>query len=1113
MQIPISGKANYTTVFTTAGLLLCLCSLITVTGLAGGPAMAETRAEQPTTPELGLPFVRHYSPREYGQAGQNWVLAQDRDGLIYVGNNHGVMIHDGVRWDLIRVANHSTVRALAVAGDDRIYVGAQRELGYLEPDAAGQLQYHSLVHLIPEAVRDFQDVWRIAILSHGIYFATFDRLFRYHEDRFEWWEPETSFHRAFQAGDRLLIRDRVAGLVEFDAHGPKPVPGGERFADLRIDLILPWPWPGPYSNTQSAPEQALLVGTREEGFFLFQDQHWLPWPTEVDQVLARDQLYTGSWMPDGRLALGTTQAGVYFIHPDGRFSSQLNRDAGLEDEIVYFLMVDQQGGLWMALDGGVARAAGDLSLTRFDSRRGLPGRVNTLLRHNGLLYAGTNHDLYVLSSDSNNGFKRVEGLQSQTWDLASLGEELLVANNRGVFQVSPAGIDRIRPSVRTSFSLLTSEKYPGRVYIGLSNGLAILQRTEQGWLDHGRVAGIGAQVRNMHELTDGRLWLGTAGNGLIRLTLPDTLPSEPALSGVEILKREDFGIDHGLPQLERSFVYSIGGQPVFATRSGLMVYDEDPGRFRSDPRFENLFGSSSRSFSTIHQGPDDRIWMHIRNEISGEQQTGAVVPTDSGAMRWETAPLQKLSGIFTYAIWADADGTVWLGGEEGLFRFDPEQSVARTWPFKALIRRVEAEGERLLFGGRGPAAEPILSYSENRIRFDLAAPSFSPRDQIQYQIMLEGQDSDWSDWRGESTVRWTDLWEGQYRLRIRARDMHDRISEEASFSFQVLPPWYRTFWAYLVAALGLIALGLLILNLNQRRLAGHNRALQQVVRERTSDLEQAKNHAERTLARLQDTQAELIKAEKMATVGRLVSGMAHEINTPVSNGRMAATRLQAGQQTIVTAIENRQELSRQQLLGFFAECRQGLELIARSFERIGNLVARLGRISGPQDAEGLERFRLIELLTDLKHFCSPELTRNGVEVEIDCPDSIWVTGNRLILTECLHELIENSLEHGFADQSQRPEGPARITISAAAKDTVLHMDYRDNGVGLAAGVEGRIFEPFSTGMHPGGRHPGLGMHMLYQMIKRLPGGHIENKPAAQGVHFMLELAIDAARRP
>jgi signal transduction histidine kinase len=1107
------GKAGISILFAAGGMLLRFLTLIAVTSLTGAPALAETREERQTTLELGLPFVRHYSPREYGQAGQNWVLAQDRNGLVYVGNNHGVLVHDGVRWELVRVANHSTVRALAVADDDRIYVGAQRELGYLEPDATGQLRYQSLVHLIPEEVRDFQDVWRIAILSHGIYFATFDRLFRYHEGRFEWWQPETSFHRAFQAGDRLFIRDRVAGLVEFDADGPKPVPGGERFNDLRIDLILPWPGPRPDLNTPSAPEQALLVGTREEGFFLFDGQHWLPWPTEVDHILVRDQLYTGTWMPDGRLALGTTQAGVYFIHADGRLSSQLNQDAGLEDEIVYYLMVDHQGGLWMALDGGIARAAGDLALTRFDSRRGLPGRINTLRRHDGQLYAGTNHDLFVLSNDLSTSFTRVEGLQAQTWDLESFAGELLVANNQGVFRVSSNGITNIRPSERTSFSLLASEKYPGRVYVGLSNGLAVLQRTEQGWQDHGRVIGIGAQVRNMHELDDGRLWLGTARSGVIRLTPPDILPSVPSPLGVQIFNRENFGIDHGLPQLERNFVYTINDQPIFATRAGLMLFDEGSERFRVDPRFENLFGSSARSISSIHQGPDGRIWMHVRNEKSGEQHTGAVVPIGNDSLSWETSPLEKLSGIFTYAIWADADGITWLGGEEGLFRFDPEQSVARTWSFKALIRRVEAEGERVLFGGHGPVPEPILSYTENRIRFDLAAPSFSPRDQIHYQIWLEGQDNDWSDWRIESTVRWSDLWEGRYRLRVRARDMQNRVSEETSFSFQVLPPWYRTIWAYLAAALGLIALGLLILSLNQRRLAGHNRALQQLVRERTSDLEQAKNHAERTLARLQDTQAELIESEKMATVGRLVSGMAHEINTPVSNGRMAATRLQADQQAINTVIENKQDLSRQVLFGFLAECRQGLELIARSFERIGNLVARLHRISGPQDADGMERFRLIELLTDLKAFCAPELDRKAVEIEIDCPDSIWATGNRLILTECLHELIENSLEHGFADHSQGREIPARITISAMANNATLQMDYRDNGAGLAAGVEGRIFEPFGAGMQSGGRHPGLGMHMLYQMIKRLPGGHIENRPAAQGVHFILELSIESAWTP
>lgn len=1081
------GKFAGTRLRRGAPLGLAVAFLVAASATAyseSAPEAASAASRQVETHELGLPSIRHYTPREYGQAGQNWALTQGPDGLIYAGNNHGVLQYDGERWRLIRVANHSAVRSLAVADDGRIYVGAQREMGYLEPDQAGQLQYHTMIDRIPEHVRDFLDVWEIFIRHDGVYFATFDRLLRWNGERFDWWEPQTSYHRAFDVGGRIIIRDRGAGLMEMGSDGLEPIAGGARFADIRIDVMLPWP--GPAGQNALTDQTEILVGTREEGFLIFDGQSWRRWSTQVDNEIRDALLYTGTWLPDGRLALGTTQAGVYFVNLDGSFGGHLDRAAGMEDEIVRFLHVDHQDGLWMALDGGIARARGDVSLTRFDGRRGLPGRVNALHRHDGQLYAATNHALFALNTDPQPGFERVEAFQAQTWALVSVGNELLAANNDGVFKVTGRAGEMIRRSERASFSLLASRFYPGRVYVGLSNGLAVLERTDDGWHDRGRVAGVWEQVRNMHELDDGRLWLGTAHSGAIRLQMPADLNSAELVP----LDREDFHTGHGLPHLDRNFVYSIDSEPVFTTSKGLMRFDEETQRFLLDPRFSDLFKGEPRRLTAIRQGPDGRIWMHARNDETGEQETGAAVPAGNGVYRWQSLPLQKLSGIYTYSIWSDDSGTLWFGGDEGLFRFEPAHAREAEWPFRALIRLVEIEGGRLLYGGHGELPNPTLTSTENQLRFELAAPSFIPRESIHYQVWLEEQDDDWSGWRREATERRGNLWEGNYRLRVRARDARGRISEEAVFAFQVLPPWYRTLWAYFIFLAGLLGLGLLAVNLYYRRLAAQNRRLQLLVDERT---------------------AELVEAEKMATVGRLVAGMAHEINTPVSNGRMTATRLSADRQEISERIQRDEPLTRGMLTRFLEECQNGLELVSSSFERIGELAGRLHRITGESETDGSQPFQLAELLDDVTALCREQTAHQGVTIRISCPDTIRLSGNRLVLTECFNELISNSLEHGFESIESGASRDRTITIEVrTAADRVI-IDYRDNGKGLSSEVENRIFEPFAAGMQPSTRHPGLGMHMLFQMIHRVLGGTIAYRPSDDGIHFVIDLPLSAGQ--
>src|SRR2546423_15062555 len=108
--------------------------------------------------EAGLPYLRDYTPREYRAQSQNWSVTQDQRGVIYVGNNDGVLVYDGVRWQTIRVKNGSAVRSLGVDQSGTVYVGARGDLGYLAPDASGALRYVSLVDKTAPGDREFKDV-------------------------------------------------------------------------------------------------------------------------------------------------------------------------------------------------------------------------------------------------------------------------------------------------------------------------------------------------------------------------------------------------------------------------------------------------------------------------------------------------------------------------------------------------------------------------------------------------------------------------------------------------------------------------------------------------------------------------------------------------------------------------------------------------------------------------------------------------------------------------------------------------------------------------------------------------------------------------------------------
>ena len=145
----------------------------------------------------GTPFIRNYHANEYSAATDNWAIAQDPGGMIYVGNSYGVLIYDGIKWSLIPVSNNSIVRSIAIGKNGVIYIGAVGEFGFLEPNEKGVLIYQSLLNKLPENERDFADVWKTYVTPEGIYFQTFTKLMCLSGDSIKLWKPETSFHLSF----------------------------------------------------------------------------------------------------------------------------------------------------------------------------------------------------------------------------------------------------------------------------------------------------------------------------------------------------------------------------------------------------------------------------------------------------------------------------------------------------------------------------------------------------------------------------------------------------------------------------------------------------------------------------------------------------------------------------------------------------------------------------------------------------------------------------------------------------------------------------------------------------------------------------------------------------
>ncbi|MCK5169915.1 MAG: hypothetical protein KAQ75_08545, partial [Bacteroidales bacterium] len=155
----------------------------------------------------GNPFITNYYSKDYKGHAQNWAITQDSRGVMYFGNgDKGVMEFDGENFGFIPVANNSTVLSLDIDKNDKIYVGAVGEFGYIEADSIGQLVYKSYLDKINPADKNFTDVWATLCTTEGVYFFTKNVIFFINDNKVKTWYPKTSsFFLAYLVKSRLYV--------------------------------------------------------------------------------------------------------------------------------------------------------------------------------------------------------------------------------------------------------------------------------------------------------------------------------------------------------------------------------------------------------------------------------------------------------------------------------------------------------------------------------------------------------------------------------------------------------------------------------------------------------------------------------------------------------------------------------------------------------------------------------------------------------------------------------------------------------------------------------------------------------------------------------------------
>ncbi|OOE78793.1 hypothetical protein BZG72_15015 [Salinivibrio sp. PR6] len=260
------------------------------------------------------------------------------------------------------------------------------------------------------------------------------------------------------------------------------------------------------------------------------------------------------------------------------------------------------------------------------------------------------------------------------------------------------------------------------------------------------------------------------------------------------------------------------------------------------------------------------------------------------------------------------------------------------------------------------------------------------------------------------------------------------------------------------------------------------------------------------LLRLETLQDELVQNEKLSSLGSLVAGIAHELNTPIGNALMSSTSILSMKQDFVQQLEK--PITRDDLDQFLTHVEDGTRIVERNMSRASELIRAFKQLAVDQTNDHQREFDLHHLINEVLLSLRPTLQRTPHHLDVDIPEAIKLNSYPGALTQTLINLINNALVHAFTTQDQ---GHIQIHASQDSHDQV-HITVQDNGVGMTPDVQKHIFDPFYT-THLGQGGSGLGLHITFNLITSVLGGRIQVKSKPQqGSRFIVTIPLTAPER-
>jgi|GEM_PF-1237611 len=693
----------------------------------------------------------------------------------------------------------------------------------------------------------------------------------------------------------------------------------------------------------------------------------------------------------------------------------------------------------------------------------------------------------------------------------------------------------------------------GAIWVGTQrSGLFLfVPKISEGKLDYrsGRFTQIGepGAVSDLLSASDGSLWLGST-QGVARLRAGARIPEVM----LDTENRLVIGRINPLVEDRAGQIWAGGADGLRVllkgeTRFKIVKHDDQrPDSLVHNTIFGLLIDREGALWVATEQGIDRLaepskivdvnalVFEHVSAKLGKTgKDVGANLLQDDQGRIWTNAvvidwgkrwlyELTRADGIDIGTDWTNAhartaDGLLFSGGTEGLLIIDPK--LFQPWGFQPPVVATDfrVNGISVALPDPQNPLPTLLSPAQRSFSVEFSALDYSSPQLNRYAYRLQGFDADWiSAPAGQRQVSYSNLWPADYLLQVRGSN---RVGEWSPHTLRipirVLPAVWQTGW--FIALLSALVLAMIagVFKLRTRQISQRAERLEALVRARTKALERVNSELvhsngalEQAQARLLDTQAKLVFQQKMISLGQLVAGVAHEVNTPLGIAITASSFIQQRSLELARQIEEG-SMRKRDLSQYTADTVASGALIASNLQRAAALVRQFKQVSVQAHSERgtaeRQRIRLNQFMAAvierLQLLCTREsVTLNYVASPIDAELDSFCADIEQVMTE----LVQNALMHAVSASAV-----LTITVAITRSLDALEISVRDQGSGMDSATIAQVFEPFfTTKRHLG--HTGLGLQIAFNLVRARLGGDLRvDSTLGAGSEFVIQVPLRA----